>query len=369
MDFTISRDSLTHGLSRVQSIIDKKSTMAILSNVLVEAEEDGIKLTATDLEIGIVGKYQADVRKQGSLAVAARSFYEIVRQLPAEELSVTLLPNHRIEIVSGKAKYRLLGVSAEEFPSLPTFDDAKLVSLEASSLSNMIGRTIYAVSQDETRYNLSGVFFEPAGGDKLKLVATDGHRLSLAEGAVEKSMGFGLKEGVIIPRKGLGELKKLLEESKGESRLGFTSSHAVYKNENLSLVMRLVDGRFPDYMQVIPRDNDKIIKLNRQSFLDSLRRVSIMSPDRSQSVRFEFSAGKLTITSQHPDLGDAQEEIDIEYDGSELGAGFNAGYMKEALQTFVSEEVKLELADELSPVNLKADDDPHYLCVIMPMRI
>jgi DNA polymerase-3 subunit beta len=233
-----------------------------------------------------------------------------------------------------------------------------------------------AVSNDETRYNLNGVFFEPSA-DALRLVATDGHRLSLSEKPV--AGGFGLKRGVILPKKGLSELRKLLgeaaeagtDESEGETRLGFVENSAILRRPGVVLSMRLIEGLFPDYKQVIPKTGDKAVLIGRDRFLDTLRRISILSTDKAHAVKLELSKGHLRVTSQNPDLGEAKEEVPVEYDGDALKIGFNARYILDVLAVLKSKDVRLELADDLSPGVLKGGDeaDQGFTAVVMPMRI
>jgi DNA polymerase-3 subunit beta len=238
----------------------------------------------------------------------------------------------------------------------------------------MIERTFFAVSTDETRYNLNGVYFEPGAGG-LRLVATDGHRLSLAERAL--SVSFGLKRGVILPKKGLSELKKLLSvagesgEEKPEAKLGFLENSAIFRRPGVVLVMRLIEGLFPDYKQVIPKAGEKVVRLGRARLSETLRRISLLSSDKAHAVKLELSKGVLKVLSQNPDLGEAKEDVPVEYEGEPLKIGFNARYLIEVLGVLQSADVQLELADDLSPGVLRGADEPDagFTAVVMPMRI
>jgi DNA polymerase-3 subunit beta len=312
--------------------------------------------------------------KEGSLAVSARHLYEIVRALPEATVTLKRAQNNYLEVRSGPAEFRIVGLPAEDFPALPRFDKVPFADIDPAVLLEMIERTFFAVSTDETRYNLNGVYFEPAEG-ALRLVATDGHRLSLADKPFPAS--FGLKRGVILPKKGLSELKKLLAEAteggeeKPEAKLGFLENSAIFRRPGVVLVMRLIEGLFPDYKQVIPKAGEKIVKLGRGRFSETLHRISLLSSDKAHAVKLDLSKGVLRVLSQNPDLGEAKEEVPVEYEGEPIKIGFNARYLTEVLAVLRSGDVLLELADDLSPGVLRGADeaDSGFTAVVMPMRI
>jgi len=291
MELKIGAQELAKALGRSQGIVEKKSTMPVLSHVLLEAKKESqLVVSATDLDLAVSSEHACEeVTKEGALAVSARSLYDIVRALP-EGSTVVLkrAANNYLELKSGPSEFRLVGLPAEDFPALPRFEKIPFVPVDPSALLEMIERTQFAVSTDETRYNLNGVFFEPAG-DKLRMVATDGHRLSLCERAVPGE--FGLKRGVILPKKGLQELKKLLGEAvesgeeKPEGKLGFAENSAIFRRTGVVLSMRLIEGMFPDYRQVIPKPGDRSVKLGRDAFRDALRRISLLSSDKAHAVK------------------------------------------------------------------------------------
>lgn len=371
MEFQISVDEFSKALYRAQGIVEKKSTMPILSSVLVEAKktpEGGrVTVSAYDLEVGVSGEHPAEVTKEGSVALQAKSLYEIIKNLPENVVVLKKGANNRVEISSGTAEFKIVGQSAEEFPALPKVENIPFVQVEAGSVLEMIEKTQFAISTDETRYNLNGVFFDPAD-DGVRMVATDGHRLSL----IEKQLAgkFGLKRGVIIPRKGLMELRRLLsEETSTPGELGFSESSGVFRRQGLVMVMRLIDGQFPDYMQVIPSETGKVIALPRARFLETLRRVALISADRMSAVKIELAKNLLRVTSQNPDLGEAKEDLVVEYAGEPMRIGFNARYVQDVLTSIETDQVGLELADELSPGVLRPVGEKGYVAVIMPMRI
>jgi DNA polymerase III subunit beta len=376
MELKIGVGELTRALARSQGIVEKKTTMPILSHVLLEAKKPGtLHVSATDLDVSVSGEHPCEVSREGSVAVSARHLYDIVKALPDANATLRRAQNNYLELSSGPAEFRIVGLPAEDFPALPRFDKVKLAAVAPQELLAMIELTAFAVSTDETRYNLNGVLFEPAGGD-LRMVATDGHRLSLVKRSL--AADFGLKKGVILPKKGLGELKKLLGEAlesgeeKPEVKLGFVENSAVasWPHAKVTLVMRLIEGVFPDYRQVIPKQGEKIVKLGRLRFLETLRRISLLSSDKAHAVKLDLAPGVLKVLSQNPDLGEAKEEVTVDYQGEPLRIGFNARYLTDVLQALGDrQDVLLELADDLSPGVLKADGDDGFTAVIMPMRI
>jgi DNA polymerase-3 subunit beta len=361
MELTIRVPELLRALQRVQGIVEKKTTMPILANALLKSKgKDAVTVSATDLEIGITADYEAKVPKAGAMTLGAKALYDIVRSLPEQTVTLKQAANQWVEITCGKVKYRVVGMAAESFPTLPKFEDVPFFAIEPKIFKEMIDKTLYAVSNDETRYNLTGVYCEPVvGSPGLRMVATDGHRLSVIERPTNAAPT--MKEGVIIPRKGLVELRKLLDDGEGEARLGFVENSAVFEKAGLSLTMRLVDGRFPDYQQVIPTASSRRVRLARHSFLDGLKRTSLLSPDKAQGVRLDLASGVLALSANNPDLGEAREELDVDYDGEPLKIGFNFRYVMDVLSVLSEERIELELTDELSPEG--------YRAVIMPMRI
>jgi DNA polymerase-3 subunit beta len=378
MELKITAADLARALARSQGIVERKSTMPILSHVLLEARKgNALHVSATDLDLSVSSEHGVNVEvvKEGALAVPAKNLFEIVRSLPpTEKVSLKKAGNNYLELRCGPSEFRIVGLPAEDFPALPKFEKVAFVDVVPADLLAQIDCTAFAASNDETRYNLNGVFFEPQAG-VLRMVATDGHRLSLAEKKLEGS--FGLKKGVILPRKGLAELKKLLAEAQeggeaAQAELGFVDNAAVYRRPGLVLSMRLIDGVFPDYKQVIPRAGEKVVKLGRARFLETLRRISLLSTDKSHAVRLELAPNLLRVSSQNPDLGEAKEELPVEYAGAPLKIGFNARYLIDVLVALSSEDVVFELADDLSPGVLRPateGGDPGYTAVVMPMRI
>jgi DNA polymerase-3 subunit beta len=256
MNFTIEKDIFLKGLARVQGIVEKRNTIPVLSNVLIEGADGELCLTATDLEVGIQSTYPANIRKPGKITVSAKKLYEIIKELPDNEISFNAKDNCWIEVECGKALFNIVGLSADEFPNFPKPDKNNFLSLSSSLCKEMIEKTFFAVSQDESKYNLNGIFCQVQEQNQLRLVATDGHRLSMIDKAIEKAESSELSSGVILPRKGVLELKKLAEEGEGDLQLGFMDNNAVVSKDKTVVIMRLVDGEFPDYSRVIPQKNE-----------------------------------------------------------------------------------------------------------------
>ncbi|MAE94754.1 MAG: DNA polymerase III subunit beta [Deltaproteobacteria bacterium] len=374
MKLVIEKGDLQRGLARLQAIVEKRNSMPILANVLITASGKGndgrLELAATDLEVGIRGSQAANISKPGSVTVSARKFYDIVRELPDEPIQLQTTSTNYLEIRSGRARFSLAGTDAEEYPSLPDFSPGKLVRLQAAVLGQMIERTMYAASADETRYNLNGVYFEVIEAEeKIRMVATDGHRLALVDRVVG-SNASGLASGVIIPRKGLAELKRLVdEEDADEVEIGFEGNSGLARKGDVTLVMRLIEGEFPNYRQVVPDDINRVFTLAAEPLTRALRRVALLSAERSRAIKIDLSEGNLTISSSNPDLGEATEELDFDYAGDPVSLGFNARYLLDALSALGAKEIRLGLREGSAAVDLRPTDDQDSVAVVMPMRL
>ena len=374
MKFTIGKGELLRGIGRIQSIVEKRSTMPILANVYIDAQKNGkdgsLELAATDLEVGIRSMHSADVKRPGRLTVSAKKLYEILRELPEEPVQIESTPNAYLSLRCARAAFELAGNAAEEYPALPALTPGETVSVAGLLLGQMIERTMYAASADETRYNLNGVFVEfISETQKLRMVATDGHRLAYVDrplGVVLESLG----RGVIIPRKGLAELKRLVDEDDSdEVELGFEGSSALVRKRGVTLSMRLIEGEFPNYRQVIPKPGKHQIVMPSEPLVQALRRVIVIAAERSRAVKLELGSGTLRLSSNNPDLGEAREELDVDYMGEELALAFNARYLLDALSVLGAKEVRLGFQDAVSPAQVAPADDPDSLAVVMPMRL
>ena len=366
MKFQIEKPIFLKALQRVQGIVEKRNTMPILANILIKAQHGKIEIMATDLEVSIKDLCDVVVMKEGNATINARKLFEIIKEAPEDKIDIADEDGGKITIKSGKAKFNIVGLPVEEFPSFPVYDEGGFFRAAPETLKEMIEKTVFASSTDETRYNINGVFVEK-DGTKIRMVATDGHRLAVIE---KNSEWPALNKGVILPRKGILELKKFLDDAvEGAFSLAFTVNSMIVKKDSTVLVIRLIDGEFPDYKQVIPKGNDSKVKLGRVDFLSSLRRVSLLSMEKGRGVKFGLSKGKLELSSNNPDVGEAREEIGVDYKNDGLEIGFNATYMMEALGVIGGDEIVLELKDRESPAMLKSAIPNGYVYVIMPMRI
>jgi DNA polymerase-3 subunit beta len=371
MELTIERDNLLRGIAKAQNIVEKRTTMPILSNILLEAQDSTLAVTATDLEIGFKGNYAAQVATPGAVTISGKKLYEIVRGLNSSEVRIREMEGGRVQIKGGGATYSLVSLPAEDFPPLPQHDSAATVKAPASQLAEMIEKVIIAVAAEEMRFNLSGVFAERVTADgtqMLRLVSTDGHRLSLAEREFPGVAGLELEKGVILPRKGLVELSRLLDEE-GEVEFGFHDNSAVFRKDEMVLVMRLIEGSFPDYRLVLPKESTRKLTAPRGLLAESFRRMSILLSERSRGVKLDLAPGRLKVSVNNPELGQAEEEIDVEFGGSPLSIGFNARYLIDALGVMRSETVELGFNEEANPCRIGGPEDAGSFCIVMPMRI
>jgi len=368
MEFRIAAEELKKALYRAQGIVERKTTMPILANVLMNAGKTGLQVTAFDLDVGLVSEHPAEVLKSGAVTVSAKYLFDIVQNVPEPQVTLKKLPNHYVEITSGPAHFKIVGMAPEEYPKLPKEENVPLVKVSGAGLLEMIRKTSFAISTDETRYILNGVFFEPKEAAKIRMVATDGHRLAFIERDLEGD--FKLRSGVIIPRKGLFELKRLLDEAPdAECQLGFAENSALFRKTGLTMVMRLIDGQFPEYQRVIPQEGERVLTVSRTRFLDALKRISLLSADKSNAVKIALSENLLRVTSHNPDLGEAKDDVEVAYKGGEISIGFNARYLMDVLSVLDSDEVSFELGDEHSPGVLHVPGDRSYTAVVMPMRV
>lgn len=371
MMIEIEKKDLISLLSKTQNIVEKRNTMPILVNVLLESDEQRLKVFATDLEVSLTDDIPVIRSKTGRVAVSAKNLFDIVKELAEAPITLTKKENNWLEIRQNKSVFNIVGISADEYPVFPSYSTKDFLKIDAGVLSDMIEKTIYSVSNDETRYHLNGVYFEKqaTGKNVYRMVATDGHRLSLVDREVETKGAVLPGAGVIIPRKGLFEIKKLLDAVGGECEMAVEGSQLIFRNQSTVLMVRLIEGKYPNYQQLIPQKLINHAMVNRETLLASLKRVSLLSNQKYKGVTLSLSNGRMEISSNNPELGDAKEEIEIRYAGADLKIGFNARYMLDVLNSFDDDEVDIELNDQLSPGLLRPHNDASYTCVVMPMRI
>ena len=371
MQFTINRDTFLEGLTKVQGIVEKRHTIPILANVLIEAKNNEITITATDLEVGLKSKYEAKIIDEGKITVSAKKMYEIIKELPDKEINFNSKNNFWVEIKCHKSLFNLVGLSPDEFPKFPEVELGEN-SIDKNKLNEMIEKTLFSVSSDETKFNLTGIFIKSDKVDdinKLIFVSTDGHRLSMIQRISENDLDDRYKEGFILPKKGIIEIKKILETMEENINIGISDNNFSISNKKTTLIMRMVDGDFPDYKRVIPDKGNNAAIINKNLFLHALKRISILSSEKSKGVKINLKNDSLTLTSSNPDLGDAKEEIDIIYSGDDISIGFNAKYIIEILQVIKHENIIFNLKDNISPGRINPEGDEDHLSVIMPMRL
>jgi DNA polymerase-3 subunit beta len=373
MKFKINRDHFANGLAQVLNVVGSKATMPILSNVLIEAEKDHISLSTTNLDLGIRCKIKAEVKETGAVTLPVKRLATIVRELPNVDVTLDASPNHQVKLTSGGSNFRIMGIGKEEFPPLPEFGDEKAYSLEQAELATMLKSVSYAQSTDETRYILNGVYFNFKDG-KLSLVATDGRRLALV--GKEMEVPAASAGAIILPAKTVSELLRLLD--KGEKvKINFNDRRAAFQIatdkdssgliDSVYLYSKVVEGNYPNYQQVIPKETHQRIKLERELFLQCIHRAALVCSEKSNSVKIKLTSNLLEITAQSPDFGEAHESMAISYSGPDLQVAFNPAFVMDPLRALSKDEVFFELKDEVSPGVFKTLDN--FICVIMPVRL
>lgn len=371
MEFSVKKFELLEELELTQGVVERKTTIPILSNLLFETKDDRLNITATDLELSISTGCPAKVKKEGGGTVPAKKLLELVRLLPDDdEIRFKLLDNHWIQIQSGKRNYKLVGMSKDNFPAIPEAPHA-IAKIPAKILSGLISRTIFAISSEESRYTLNGglLILKP---EMAGLVATDGHRLALAE-TEHKFSGLNTEARVLVPKKALIELQRLANDTGDDAVIEFSrdDSYLFFQLGSRKLVSRILTGQFPNYPAVLPRDNNKIVTIDHKEFNNAVRRVSQLADQRSHAVKVAVSSGTIEISAQSPEYGEATETLERDYKGEPITIGFNAQYILDFLAATPEGPIRLELKDEQSAGQLRPEGDEtyQYKYVIMPMRI
>lgn len=375
MKFKINRDHFTSGLQQVLNVVGTRASMPILSNVLMVAEGDQVALTTTNLELGIRCEVSASVEERGSLTLPVRKLFSIIREMPSLDVEVETYSNYQAKITSGSSLFRIMGMSADEFPVLPSFDDKHSYILQQTDLQRMLRSVSYAQSTDEARFIMNGVFFNFAE-NLLTLAATDGRRLAVVSREMEvteENAGH-----LILPGKTVQEVERLL--GKGDTvRIAFNDRQVAFEigseadsedtglKDTIYLVSKVVEGNYPNYRQVIPKNNDRHIKLNREMLANCVRRAALVTSDKSSSIKVHITKDLLEITGQSAEVGEANVSLPVEYDGPDVSVAFNPQYLLDPLKALSRDEVIFEFKDELSPGVLRTQDS--FLCVIMPLRL
>jgi DNA polymerase-3 subunit beta len=376
MKLSVSREEMQQKLANIQNIIEKKNTMPILSHFLLSANKKGSYIIATDIETALKEPLEVTVEKEGKLCIPARKLFEIIREVEGD-VSFESVDEQWLKVRAGASDFRLACLPAGDFPAWPSAlggTGVDEVTVNAPVLLEMIEKTLYSAGESDTRYTLNGLLFHVKPEDKsFTVVGTDGHRLAI----IMRQMDNELKEEkkIIVPRKAVSELRRFLpsgeEEGKetGKVKISIGDKHLLFGVGKIQFLTRLIDGSYPNYENVIPLSNEKKLFIGRDALARVLRRVSVMSKERASAVRCDLEEDKLTVSSSSPDLGEAKEEVAVDYKGEKVSLGFNARYVLDVLGAMTSEKVVLELQDPLSPVLAKEEGSEDYKCVIMPMRI
>jgi len=364
MEVQLERDAFSKGLQMVQNIVEPRQTLPILANVLLETEGDTLRVTATDLAVGARVSVPAKVASGGAITLSARKLAEIVKELPPAPLSIKLQENAWVILRCGGVSYKLVGLAAEDFPAVVPTASPAWVSLEGKTLKEMLTRTAFAMSHDESRYALNGVLFSLQSG-RLRVVATDGHRLALASRPLPNGAGIGTG---IVPRKAVQEVMRVLGVGE-DVQVALVENQFLLKMPNFLLLARLIEGQFPNYEQVVPKGHPCRLRVSRSALAAALRRVSVLSEERTKPVKVLLGPGALRLTASNPELGEAEESLSVDYAGEEMAIGFNSRYLLDALGAIEADEVVAELKDGLSPGIIRSLEGEEYFCVIMPMRI
>lgn len=367
MKFSLTTDKIQSALSAVMSAVPTKSTLPILGNILMEADGKSLKLSATDLEISITTSMETKITKKGSVAIPAKTFSEIINALPQTEIEIEAV-NNRMEMRFGTGDYKISGMSADEFPRLPEFDAKKEIRLPSNVVRTLIAKTAYAVSTDETRPALNGILWQ-TNGERMRMVATDGHRLARAE--ADNATLQGLHGDVIVPPRAFNLINKLAGENTAEVGVVFGENTLIFICGNNTISTRIIEGPYPNTDQVIPKGNDKNLIVPKTLLMDTLRRVSILSNSLTRQVKFGISNNTLELSATNIDLGgEAMEKIPCQYDSSDLEIGYNAQYILDILKQLDGDEVRFSLSSPTSAAVVTAvDDGDDYLCLVMPLRL
>ena len=371
MKLTVEKNTIFKSLSHVQSIVEKKNTLPILSNILIEAKGNSLILSATDMDISVTEKLDCNIVEEGSTTVSAHTFYDIIRKISdTSEIEIISNSGKLLSLRAGKSKFSLGCLPKEDFPIIEVGDLETEINIDSQDLLKLIDKTRFAISNEETRYFLNGIYFHKKNDEKdtsLSVVATDGHRLA----KIDFDLDEKIKDipGVIIPKKTVNELYKLLTDNNGSIRINLNSNKIIFYINNSILISKLIDGNFPDYTRVIPKDNTHILKINRYDFSMAVDRVSTITNDKSPIIKFKILNNIMNMSSVNSENGTATEDIITEYTGNEIEIGFNSKYVLEMINNLEDEKVILSFKDASSPVTATEDSNPNLIYVLMPMRV
>lgn len=374
MELRVEQRVLLQMLYRAQGIVDKKSTLNVLAHVLIESVGDeSIRMSCTDYDVGLITDYPAEVVDGGKLALNGKNFFDVVKSLPPEMVTLKSQANHWVEVTCGRSSFKLAGIPPEDFPEQKDPEEAEGFSVDRSTLLGFIDKTIFSISTDESRMNLNGAYFlaEPAGDNatRVTFVSTDGHRLSRATRELTSPEPVTKRMDAIVHRKGIQELRRILDGEAETVRISSYQNNMVFRYENAVLLVRQIEDSFPEYNKVIPSASKNAVKIHRQELHDAIRRTATLTSAKVSIIKLALEPDRAVITTTNPDFGEARVDIDIEYSGDKVVVGFNYRYMLDVLGVIDGDEVTFKINDEFSPGLLESDDDPGSTFVIMPMRI
>jgi DNA polymerase-3 subunit beta len=363
MRVQVEKSSIQKAVQSVQSVISSKSTLPILSNILVEASKNSLKFVATDLDVGISCNINANVLEEGATTIPAKKFSDIIKELPENTVLLTAKKNNNVLIECEKCYFKVMGLPKEEFPKLPDFQNKEMLSIKQEDLKNMLNITEFAISHDETRYVLNGILFviKP---NSLALVATDGRRLALVEKQMNIQSGF--ERRMIVPTKTIRELSRTLKDT-GEVKIVFSENQVLFEVEDAMIISRLIEGEFPNYEQVIPKENKDKVTIDKQSLLSAAKRASLLTNQDSQAIKIDLLKDKMIISKNTPDVGEVKEELTAEYKGPDITIGFNPTYLIDVLRSLNRDKISLELVSPEKPGVLRTEEK--YVYVVLPMQL
>ncbi len=372
MNIKVAKSDIAEVLSKVQGLTGRRSSLAITENVLIRTTGEGIALIATDLETGFEGTYPAKVEKEGVIAITARKFFEIVREFPSAELVINEVENRWIEIGNKSVQYHIVGMNPEDFPDSPQLEEISFFEIDSAAFKKMIEKTVMVGGTiDDKRAHINGVFFEVISAEDrkgLRMVSTDGSRLATVDYDLPEDTDITLENGLIIPKKGLYEVNKFLE-AEGTVQIGFKDNHFVVKKDSETIIIRLLEGEFPQYKEIITKSEGHSIVIDKEKFTRMLKRMSILTSDNYKGAIFAFGNNNLVITATNPDIGESKEEMEIVYDGNLVEVAFNPKYFIEILNVIESPNVVLFMSSDEKPCFIEGENETNFLSVIMPMRI
>jgi DNA polymerase-3 subunit beta len=368
MKFNIDKLTFLKGLQTAQNVADRKSTMPLAANVLLQCKEEKLFCAATNLMVSVLAELEAEVKENGGITCSARTFYDVVKSLPDQsdlEITVETTPTNFAEVKADKVRFQIVGMSDEDFPAFPQTDDLEFSSLDSNVVGDLFTKVFFSILPEETRPHLNAAFMESKEG-VLRLVSTDGHRLSKAEASIGDA--FELEKPILIPRRGVQEIRRLLENTEDQFEIAVKGEYLFVCADSVTMAVRLNEEHFPPYDEVIPSDLDKKVVVERTAFMDALRRVSLLSAEKTHGIRIRLKKGAMEVLSRNPDLGEANEELDVDFEGEEFVVAFNSRYFVELLSEMDGDEVTIEFGEELDPCLVRPVETSSYLGVIMPLR-